>query len=370
MRATFELRLLCLIANLLLILSPWAAAQTSASSQIKAEIERLQRSIQDQPVTDKDFAPVAQGAGEQLKAASVAVNSGHLYLALEKLGLAQDLLQGARAGADNAEVVKGGLSAFQSRWNKVSLRLTAEDKDAHSRRWNHTPLAVQALAEAAQGRAIPLLEGGQGFATATGPKDGLLYVGEAEGEADFAAFCAALTFQDNKAAFALRSLLPEVQALQVKANAAFQPPKSIDLHTRFIALNSQLKLAQELDSSKFYAGALYAYLEAVRHYGMLNAPGFEPAQQATLKHDVAVERRRLAASTADDSLAELFVERAESYSTHPDGSAPSADEWRGARVILDQVLPAYFAAKKKPAHAVDTPSGKTIEITLVRWPYT
>src|SRR5262249_3429735 len=146
-----------------------AVAQGSAKTQIKAEIDRLEHSIQAQPITNKDFAPVAQGAEDELKGATAALDGGQLYLALERLGRAQDLLQGARAGANNAEVVKGGLPAFQSEWNKVSLRLTALDKDARSREWKHTPLAVEALAKAAQSKAIPLLKGGQGFATATGP---------------------------------------------------------------------------------------------------------------------------------------------------------------------------------------------------------
>ena len=42
---------------------------------------------------------------------------------------------------------------------------------------------------------------------------------------------------------------------------------------------------------------------------------------------------------------------------------------RGARVILDQVLPAYAAAKE-PATEIAQASGKTVDITLVRWPYT
>jgi len=369
MKVTAGLRLFVLTSIVVLAVSLRAGVQDSATAQIKSEIERLQHSIQAQPITGKDFADLAETAQGQLKIASAALDLGQVYLALEKLGQAQDLLQAARTAADNAEVVKGGLPAFQSQWNKASLRLAALDKDAHARQWTHTPLAVQALAEAAQGKAIPLLEGGQGFATATAPKDGLLYVGEAEGEADFAAFCATLKFSDDKPAFPLRSLLPELQSLQAKANAAFQPPKSIDLHTRFIALNSQIKLAQELDATKFYAGALYAYLEAVRHYGMLDATVLNSAEQAALQQDIAAEHKKLAASSADDSLAQLFVERAESYARHADGSAPSADEWRGARVIMNDVLPAYFAAKK-PAAAVTTASGKTIEITLVRWPYT
>jgi hypothetical protein len=354
---------------LIALLPSLAAADNAAGSQIKSEIARLQQSIKDHPISDKDAAQVASIAEGALNSSSTALNAGQIYLALEKLGQAEDFLRGARSMADKAEVERGGLPAFQSQWGKVSLRLTVLDKDAHARQWTNAPLAIRALAEAAQGKAIPLLEGGQGFATATGPKDGLLYVGEAEGEADFATFCATLKISEKATAQHPRSLLPELQALQTKTNAAFQPPQSIDLHSRFIALNSQIKLAQELDASRFYAGALYAYMEAVRHYGMLREPPLDSAKQATLIQDLAAERKKLAASSSDESLAQLFLERAESYTVHPDGSAPSADEWRGARVILDQVIPAYYTALK-PAAPLERASGKTVDITLVRWPYT
>ena len=361
------LLLLCLL-GLLTSLGGVAAAK-DAPSQIKSEIARLQLLMKDQPIVDKDFAEVPNMVNATLKAAADAANAGQIYLALEKLGQAEDLLYGARRAASKAEVEKGGYPAFESQWKAVSLRLTALDKEAHAKQWGRTPVAVQALAEAAQGRAIPLLEGGQGFAVATGPKDGLFYVGQAEGEADFATFCGTLSLTGKPASFPLRSWLPELQALQVKANAAFQPPQSIDLHNRFIALNSSIKLARELDATKFYAGALFSYLEAVRHYGMLTAKPLDAGQQAQLKQDLGAENKKLSASTDDESIAQLFVERAQSYAAHPDGSAPSADEWRGARVILDQVLPAYAAAKK-PATEIAQTSGRTVDITLVRWPYT
>ena len=231
-------------------------AEETATSQIKSEITRLQQSLKAKPIAGKDATQIAGAADGALTAASAALDAGQIYLALEKLGQAEDYLQAARRMDDKAEVEKGGLPAFQSQWNKVSLRLAAFDRDAHAKTWTGSPLAVRALAEAAAGKAIPLLEGGQGFATAIGPKDGLLYVGQAEGEADFAAFCATLKLAEKGAAIPVRSLLPELQSLQAKTNAAFQPPQSIDLHSRFIALNSQLKLGQELDASKFFAGAL------------------------------------------------------------------------------------------------------------------
>lgn len=369
MKLLRKLSLFLAILGLLGLLVFPAAAQNSAPAQIKAEITRLEQSLKDKPLSDPDLKTIAPMVTDALKSARESANAGQLYLSLEKLGQVEDLLQGARSAADKAEVEKAGLPAFESRWGKASLRLTALDKDAHAREWKDSPLAIRALAETAQGRAIPLLEGGRGFATATGAKEGLFYVGEAEGEADFSTFCASLQFEGKRSSFALRSLLPELQALQEKTNAAFKPPKSIDLHTRFIALNSQIKLAQELDASRFFGGALYAYLDAVRHYGMLDAPPLDPSAQGQVRKDVARLTKDLAASSGDNSILQLFLERANSYVAHPDGSAPSTDEWRGARVIVDQVVPAYYAAQK-PAAPVTTPSGKTVDITLVRWPYT
>src|SRR5689334_11254074 len=346
-----------------------AVAEDNTTALIQREIARVRESLKAHPVADKDFATVSSMTDDALKAATEALKAGHVYLSLMQLDQAEGLLGGAGRLSQKDSVGKGGLPAFESEWGKISLRLTALERDAHARNWQDAPLVIRALAEEAQGKAIPLLEGGRGFATANGPTDGLFYMGQAEGEADFAGFCASLK-PGGKPSFPLRSLAPELQALQQRVNAAFQPPKSIDLHPRFISLNSTLKLAEELDASRFYAGALLSYLEAVRHYGMLDAHAVDASGQDQVRRDLAAAQMRLASSAADDeSVPELLLERAGSFVEHADGSAPSADEWRGARVILDQVLPAYYAAKK-PAAALPSVAGKTVNITLVRWPYT
>jgi hypothetical protein len=348
---------------------PFLASAQDPKPQIKAEIERLQRSLKEKPVSDPDFASVNSGVDDALKAAAAALDSGKLYLSLEMLLRAEDLLQGARVLEEKSEAVKSGFPAFEAEWEKASKNLAALDQEARQRNWARSPLALQALSESAQGKSIPLLEGSRGFATSTKPRDGLFYIGQAQGNAAFAKFTSAISLARSPAHFPLRSYLPELQKLQEKTNAAFKPPRSIELHPRFIALNSTLKLAEELDAQKFYAGALFEYLEATRHFGMLDAPPLDEAHQSALKSDIAAARKKYAASKQDDSVAQLFLERAESQIAHPDGSAPSADEWRSARLILDQVLPAYNAARK-PASPLQQVSGKTVDITLVRWPYT
>ncbi len=345
------------------------AAGQDASSQIKAEIEELQKSLKDKPLTDPNLADLNSMIQGSLKDATEAIRAGQLYLSLQKLGVAFDLLHGARTVTEKSEDVKSGLPAFEAEWEKSSKKLTSLDPAAPQRTWKSSPAAVRALAESAQGKTMPLLEGGRGFAVSTQPSDGLFYIGQAEGNAEFARFCAALHFAGTKGSPQLRSLLPELQALQEKTDFAYHPPQSVDLHPRFIQLNSAIKLAKDLDALRFYAGALMEYLEAVRHYGMLSTAPVDPSRQMALKQSLAAERKKLLNSRRDESIAQLFLERAESQTAHADGSVASADEWRSATVILEQVVPAYEAARK-PAAPVQQVSGKTIEITLVRWPYT
>lgn len=349
----------------------WTSPATGqeAKSQIKAEIARLQKSLKEEPISIPGFPDINSMVSGSLNASAEALDAGKLYLSLEKLLQAEDLLEGARVVADKSEAVKSGFPAFEAEWEKASRSLKTLNDETRKKDWRSAPLALQALAETAQGRSVPLLEGGRGFAISTKPSDGLFYLGQAQGEAAFARYASSVSLARGSSPFPLRSFLPELQKLQEKTNAAFEPPRSVQLHDRFIALNSTLKLAEELDAQKFYAGALYQYLEATRHFAMLDAPPLDPGRQSALKADLAAARKKLMSSKQDDSVAQLFLERAESQTAHADGSSPSADEWRSSRVILDQVLPAYFAARK-PAFPLRQASGKTVDVTLVRWPYT
>jgi hypothetical protein len=370
--ATKNLSLVPLVAlcfaGFLVATNVTASAQ-DAATQTKTEIERLQQSLKDKPIANSDIAEMNSEIEGNLTGAASALAAGRLYLSLEGLGRAEDHMHGARTLDAKADEIKDSLPAFESEWNKASVQLTALDKSARGKNWSHTTAGVRAISEAAQGRAIPLLEGGRGFATATKPKDGLFYMGQAQGEMAFAEFVSRLTAPRKAAPAPLRSILPELEALQEKTNAAFQPPRSIDMHPRFIALNSTIKAARELDSSKAYAGALYQYLEAVRHFGMLDPAAPDAAKQASLRTALADELKKVSAAKRDDSILQIFLERAEGWLTKPDGAPPSPDEWRATQVVLQQVLPAYYAVLK-PAAPVQRQATRTATLTLVRWPYT
>ncbi|HEY2390729.1 MAG TPA: hypothetical protein VGK22_06120 [Candidatus Angelobacter sp.] len=345
------------------------ACAQEASSQIKTEITRLQQSLKDKPIADPGMPELGSDITASLNSANATLTAGNLYLSLIQLGSATDLLQGARCVIEKGSAVQDSLPAFESEWGKASLQLTALNKTVQTKDWSHATAGIRALAEAAQGRSIPLLEGGRGFATATKPKDGLFYLGQAQGEAEFAVFVSRLSAAHKTTSPLLRSLLPELEALQEKTNAAFQPPRSIDMHPRFIALNSAIKFARELDSSKAYAGALYEYLDALRHYGMLAPAIPDAAKQAALRSSVDDQIKKISASKRDDSIAQIFLERADGWLNKPDGTATAPDEWRSVRVILEEVMPAYYAALK-PAAPMQQHAARTATLTLVRWPYT
>ena len=167
-----KLRLLPLLVILAMpaAFTPKSIAQTTAASQIRKEITRLEKDLKGLSLSDKDFSNVVSMTTDALKGASAALDAGQIYLALEKLDQANNLLRGTARIANRGEAEKEGLPAFEAQYKKLSLHLTALDKETHARDWSHAPLAVRALAEAAQGRAIPLLEGGLGFATAKGPR--------------------------------------------------------------------------------------------------------------------------------------------------------------------------------------------------------
>ena len=279
-----------------------AAQGQDATSRIRAQIEALRESSKAKP--DDNTQQMLKAAGDELEA-------GRLYVSLERLAQALDYFRGARSAADLAGTVNDGLPAFEAEWQKVRHDLEGLTRDLQTGNWTASPAAVRALAEVAAVKAVPLADGGRGFAMSTRPADGLFYLGQAQGEAEFARWCASLKIPRKGREATVRSLLPELLALQQQVNGAFQPPRSIELHSRFIALNATLKLARELDSAGLYHGALYAYLEAVRHFGMLDAPAAET--------DITQLRKRLQEYSNDDSIAQIFLERAESYLAH--GSA-------------------------------------------------
>jgi hypothetical protein len=359
---------LCSLLTSLMILASCAVAQ-DAATQIRNELERLQKFAAAQQADDQLWKDLKPGVDRFLTMANVSLRSGNLYYAVEAIGKANQYIVGYRWSKQDSEVLKKGAEAFQKNWKESHVALASLEQTTRQKNWTGLPAAVRALVESHQGQVGPSLEGGRAFANLNDFPGGYYYLGEGRGNEESARFAASISLQRKGTAFVPRSILPELQKLQDRTNVAFVPPRSIEKHPQFIRLNATLKTAAELDAAKLYAGALYQYLQALSYFEAMDAPAPDAAKQGQLKAAIENARREAKTSGRDDSIAELFVQRAEALIATKSGVEASAEEWKNAAAVVDYVIPAYYAALK--SHAAQPVHNKdAVTLTLVRWPYT
>jgi hypothetical protein len=353
-----------------------AATGQGASARIKSQIDQLRQALQSKPVARPEWKLAKPDIAESLQRADDDLRAGRLYLSLEELAGAWDSLRGTEGATQKTEeeLLKEGLPGVESELKRTRIELTAFENQATQESWDAAPVAVRALAEKATGQTLNLLEGGHGFAILTDVEkrafsenyaSALYYAGESKAQAQFNAFCYTLDLPRKSGAFPLRSISPELQQLQTRVMAAYRPPRSVKYHADFIRLNATLKLAGELDAAKLYAGALYQYLDATEQFAVLDAATPVAAKQSGSRKSLQKLSIYLGGLQQDQSIAQLFLERAESGLTRSEGAAG----WITVEAIVEQVLPAYFAAlKASPPSEHRAPAEVTV--TLVRWPYT
>ena len=144
---------------------------------------------------------------------------------------------------------------------------------------------------------------------------------------------------------ALRSLGPELDALEREMLSAYRPPASIDRHPQFIAASSALKTARELDAAGLRYGALLRYLQATLRFAAVREPARSPSPPSSgAPFDASGFARKREESRA--SLREETTAWAASFSSWPTPSWPT-DPPQGAATaaaVVNDVLPRYFAA--------------------------
>ena len=339
---------------MILLLSAVLAA--APAQTIAHRLDAAEALLAQDKSTDPDSVFLHGRITTVIQRARGSLGTKRTWLALEDLSRVETF---TRALQTRAAHRGEPLDAF---WTAEAKRLEALDEQARARDFGDAPAAVRALAESAQGQVVPLVEASRAYAKVTDAATGFFYLGQAAGYTGFAASAAQLGLARRGSPAVLRSWTPELQQIQQATIAAYQPPRSVDQHAAFIALNAQIKLASELDERRAYAGALYAYLDAVQQLGVLDlAPPTEDARPRLRRLVAAAEKR---SSGRDQSIRELFVQRAAAALQAPDDAA-----WAKARAIVERVLPAWDAAQKGGTGRNDA-AAPELRVTLVRWPYT
>ena len=340
--------------------------QSNETAKIAAEVQRLRKLAAEQkPEGDwKELEPLVT---KLLGRAELGLKEGRIYAALEdvmKVWVATEAYANSRMSGEAAT-----MTAFEAAWKKADVELVAMDRTARERTWAERPLVQRALAESAQGQVTTMVEASRAYAMVTDTNYGYYYISAAKANLDAASFVYGLRLPNTVQRVAMRSWLADLQALQKKVNAEFVPPKSIERHSDFIRVNSAIKLARDLDAGKLYGGALYQYLTAVQLFAAMNEEVPNEAKQGEIRKSLQEWNERLGGAKRDDSLAQMFEQRAELWINRSDGAEVGPEQWKAAASVVEAVLPAYERALSA-VPPTEIESKKLVTLTLVRWPYT
>jgi hypothetical protein len=300
------------------------AVVDAQSDRIAAEIARLKV---DAPkvLPDESKATILS----RLDRATSALAGGETYLALYDLQPAFEAEAGYRLAVTEREYTTH--DAFVRKW--TGMGAPAEPPTAKA------PVTfVEALAQSAEGRAPATYRASRPYAEDAGRMAGLYYLGESHAMVRFAAWCRALKLPAAPGpAVAIPSVEPALADYEKEVVKAYDEATAA-VRPRFAPVSVAIKLARTLSEQGRREGALLQYLVSRYRFGMIRA-GNEPART------VAELEARLNATAmpagADHTIGEFFVQLAQMSLK---GTEPAP---QNAAVILDDILPAYFAVVMK-----------------------
>jgi hypothetical protein len=333
---------------------------------MERELLRWTTLVREESRTDEFWTAIKPGAESVLTDAGRALADGRPTLAVERLLAARVNLSAATYLSRQPAATRSDLAAFELEWQRMSGVLGLDRPRRSGREVARSGSAFRrAIEEAAFLQVKVNYDASLAYGRSTTPESGLTYLGIAEAHHDTVALAESLVPDDRRSAPRLRSLVPDIDALQRELLTAYRPPASLDRHPEFIGVSALLKEARELEAAELRFGALYRYLQAALRYGAIKTAPADALTGPELGARVRDAATRAAAGSIDHSLAELFVERAAFELARAGSDAPVPI----ANAIVTEVLPRYYAALE-PSSAAPRPTDVPVTITLVRWPYT
>jgi hypothetical protein len=307
-------------------------------------IERLNHEMDDS---------IRKDAQPRLEAATKALGEGRRMLAIYQTATILPAIEASKFANARPAADRNSETSFEAAWKHDS------GLEAIGKLPPLEPALVRGFAEASQLRRRNYYNASLDFARSTNPESGFQYLGRAHGEEALVAFLRSISTTSTVPALHLRSLAPDLDALQHALLTAYRPPASMNRHDEFITASAVLKEARELDEAGLRYGALFRYLDAAQRTGRITVT---PAAAPELREHLAKWRERLRTTPGDHTIAQLFLEFAEA--DLETGESPVM-----ASSIDASVLPRYFAALGPAPEQRPKPKALA-HVTLIRWPYT
>jgi hypothetical protein len=331
---------------------------------LAAEIDRWSAYLETTTSSDELWDQVKQAVSPLLLKARGDVQSGRRLIALLRLSAVEGNLSAFKYESQRPNDERRDAARFDAEWERVGQALRKDLGRPSPGAFDGTqPAAVRAVGEAALPAVRSCYDASRPYSRDNSLMSGLFYLGVAQAQRDLVAFCRVLSVPTSLRPPPVRSIRPEIDALQAEMLALYKPPASIDHHPEFISASSVLKEARELDEAGLRYGALLRYLLAVQRFSALRQP---PAVAGdALAEALRDFDARLSRGDVDHSIGRVMFEAAQSDIA---SAAPGAPTPLASAVAAD-VLPRYFAALE-PARPEAPRPAPEVTVTLVRWPYT
>ena len=358
------------IALLAVVMPALASGGTGAASDppdpLAAEIDHWLKVLQSKPDADPMWAEFKPGLQPALERAQEELRNGRRLLALQRLGTPRTNLEAAVYLTERSADQRKEMAAFDAEWKRMGDVLRTDLGTTAPGKFEGMPAFVRALSEAAFPQVRVYYQASLDYGHNTMPDAGLMYLGNAQAQRDLVAFYRTLPAPSpRRPAPPLRSLRPEIDALQAEMLAVYKPPVSIERHGEFISASALLKEARELDAAGLRYGALLRYLIASQQFSQIRPASAPPLTAEAIDSRLHELAARLSAGEVDHGIGRMFLESAQSGLAR---SAPGSPSPVAASIATD-VLPRYFAALE-PARPQPAGPEPQVTVTLVRWPYT
>ena len=340
--------------------------EAATPDPLDAEIARWSAYQSGMTSTDEMWSQVKEATGPAMARTEEALHDGRRLLALQRLAATRENLAAWEYLRTRPPGLRTDASGFEAEWTRIGQVLRDDLRGPSPASFDGVqPALVRALGEAVLYQVRVCYDASLDYGRSTQPDSGLFYLGAAQAQREFAAFCRRIAAPASGKAPPVRGISAEIAALQRDLLSVYKPPVSIDRHPEFIAASGVLKEARELDAAGLRYGALLRYLEAARRFVPLRPATASPADAGALEKRLHGLAARLETGRVDHSLGRLFLEAARADIAHPAAGAGPAV----AAAIADDVLPRYFAALE-PARPAKRQPAPRVTVTLVRWPYT
>lgn len=327
----FAVTLLLILTIALTCLAQEAAKQlATVSNELERQLSTLKVSDDLNKQCTKDIA-----------AARNALKLGNLYSSLYTIRPCYVELESLSYAASKTDISTKGAEAFEQEWRQLAATLNDKEQKLPRVGSKQLPAVVIALADASQIQVNSYYQSGRLIALKGNIAEGLLNLGRASANLDFALFCRGLRFPAPKSTMEFRSVAPELKKLET---AALRTYKSVGAGTQpaeFTELKSNLEVAEKLNAASKFEGALFKYLESHLYFGMI----ITSAERQDLQH--LRERneelgKSLKAGKNDNSIALLFWQMAEEALDFDASEQPTQAQIKRAVVILNIVVPDYL----------------------------